>query len=88
MIHGETDGLVKFVIDAQSGEILGAHMVGPHVTELIAEPTVAKLLESTNLEVGLAVHPHPTLSEAIEEAAAEVDGSAIHAHRSAGRARA
>jgi len=82
LIHGEAEGLVKIVTDEASGEILGAHLVGPHVTELIAEPTVAKLLESTALEIALAVHPHPTLSEALNEAAADVDGLAIHApHR-------
>jgi dihydrolipoamide dehydrogenase len=87
MIHGETDGLVKLIHDAASGELLGAHMVGPHVTELIAEPTVAKLLESTNVEIALTVHAHPTLSEVIEEAAADVDGTAVHAHgRTAARA--
>ncbi|HEY3108841.1 MAG TPA: dihydrolipoyl dehydrogenase [Chloroflexota bacterium] len=82
LIHGEAEGLVKILTDEASGEILGAHLVGPHVTELIAEPTVAKLLESTALEIALAVHPHPTLSEALNEAAADVDGLAIHApHR-------
>jgi dihydrolipoamide dehydrogenase len=82
MILGEAEGLVKIVTDGATGEILGAHLVGPHVTELIAEPTVAKLLESTALEIALAVHPHPTLSEALNEAAADVDGLAIHApHR-------
>jgi dihydrolipoamide dehydrogenase len=78
MIQGEAEGLVKIVTDGATGEILGAHMVGPHVTELIAEPIVAKLLESTALEIALAVHPHPTLSEALNEAAADVDGLAIH----------
>jgi dihydrolipoamide dehydrogenase len=82
MIQGESEGLVKLVTDEASGEILGAHMVGPHVTELIAEPTVAKLLESTGLEIALAVHAHPTLSEALNEAAADLEGLAIHgAHR-------
>jgi dihydrolipoamide dehydrogenase len=78
LIGGEADGFVKVVSDGGTGEILGVHMVGPHVTELIGELSVAKLLESTPLEVGLAVHPHPTLSEALAEAALDVTGEAIH----------
>ena len=83
-IRGEADGLVKLVTDESTGEILGAHLVGPYVTELIHEPTVAKLLESTNVELALTVHAHPTLSEALNEAAEDVRGLAIHAsHRRA-----
>lgn len=85
-IAGEPDGLVKVVSDGTTGEVLGVHMAGPHVTELIAEPVVAKLLESTPFEIGLAVHAHPTLSEAIGEAAADVDGLAIHRHAAPARA--
>jgi dihydrolipoamide dehydrogenase len=86
LIEGEPDGLVKIVSDAATGEVLGAHMAGPHVTELIAEPVVAKLLESTPFEIGAAVHAHPTLSEAIGEAAADIDGLAIHGHKAPARA--
>ena len=78
LIAGDAEGFVKIVSDGQTGEIVGVHMVGPHVTELIGELSVAKLLESTPLEVGLAVHPHPTLSEAVAEAALDVTGEAIH----------
>lgn len=81
MIQGEAEGLVKLVSDAATGELLGVHMVGPHVTELIAEPTVAKLLESSHFELGLAVHAHPTLAEALMEAAEDVEGMAIHGGR-------
>lgn len=83
MIGGETDGFAKIVSDARSGELLGAHLVGPHVTELIGELSAAKLLESTALEVGLAVHPHPTLSEVLAEAALDVTGEAVHVPRRA-----
>jgi dihydrolipoamide dehydrogenase len=83
MIGGETDGFAKILSDGRSGEILGVHLVGPHVTELIAELSVAKLLESTPREVGLAVHPHPTLSEVLAEAALDVMGEAVHVPRRA-----
>ena len=75
---GDTDGQVKIVADAKTGEVLGAHMIGPEVTELLGELSLAKLLESTPLELGWAVHPHPTLSEALREAALDVNKEAIH----------
>jgi dihydrolipoamide dehydrogenase len=75
---GETEGKVKIISDASTGEIVGAHLIGPDVTELIAEFAVARTLESTPLEVARAVHPHPTLSEVIAEAALAVEGQAIN----------
>lgn len=75
---GERDGFVKILADAKYGEILGAHMIGPEVTELIAEFTLARTLEATPLEIAHAVHPHPTLSEAIGEAALAVEGQTIN----------
>lgn len=78
MIAGEAEGIVKIVADAVTGELVGLHLAGPHVTELIGETTVAKLLESTAHELAVTVHPHPTLSEAIAEAAAAVTGQAVH----------
>ena len=75
---GDTTGIVKLVVDEQYGELLGAHLVGPDVTELLAELSVTKLLEGTSLELGWMVHSHPTLSEALKEAALSVDGRAIH----------
>jgi len=78
MINDETEGLVKVVADAASGEIIGAHLVGNAVTDLVAEPVLAQLLEGTAWEMGISVHAHPTLSEAIGEAALAVDGRAIH----------
>lgn len=74
----ETQGFVKLISDARYGEILGAHMIGPEVTELIAEFTIARTLESTPLEIADAVHPHPTLSEAIGEAALGAEGQTIN----------
>ena len=78
MINGDTDGFVKVVTDAGTGEVLGAHLVGHNVTDLIAEPALGQLLEGTAWEVGLSVHAHPTLSEAVGEAALAAEGRAIH----------
>ncbi|MGH2404249.1 MAG: dihydrolipoyl dehydrogenase [bacterium] len=78
-IEGEREGFVKFVTDAGSGEILGIHMVGPSVTELLAEGVAAKYLEGTVVELGAAVHSHPTLSEAVKEAALDALGKVLHA---------
>ncbi len=75
---GEREGFVKLVVDERYGEILGAHLIGPEVTELLAEISMTKLLEGTTLELGWQVHSHPTLSEAIKEAALSAQGAAIH----------
>ncbi len=75
---GERDGFVKIVADARYGEILGAHMVGPDVTELLPELTLARFAELTAEEIARNVHAHPTLSEAIAEAAHGVEGTPIH----------
>ena len=74
----ETTGMVKLVVDQKYGEILGAHLIGPEVTELLAELSIAKLLEGTTSELGWMVHSHPSLSEVIKEAALAADGQAIH----------
>lgn len=75
---GERDGFVKIIADAKYGEILGAHLVGPDVTELLPELTLARNNELTAEEITRNVHAHPTLSEAIMEAAHGVEGIAIH----------
>ena len=75
---GEAEGLVKFVADAKFGEILGVHIVGPEATEMIAEVAALKTLEATIDELFLTVHAHPTLAEAVLEAALAADGRAIH----------
>lgn len=75
---GQKDGFVKLVFDARYGELLGAHMIGGNVTEMIAELVVAKKLEITGHELIKAIHPHPTMSEAIMEAAAAAYGEVIH----------
>jgi dihydrolipoamide dehydrogenase len=76
---GERDGFAKIVADEVSGAILGAHLVGPEVTELLPELVLARNWELTPEEIALSVHAHPTLSETIAEAAHGVFGKAIHA---------
>ena len=75
---GHEEGFVKVVFDAKYGEWLGCHMIGSHVTELIAEAVTARDLETTGHEIISAAHPHPTMSEAIMEAVAEAFGEGIH----------
>ena len=75
---GLTEGVVKLVVDADQGDLLGCHMVGPEVTELLAEASLGSLMDTTAREVGLTVHAHPTLSEAFREAALGAYGEAIH----------
>ncbi len=75
---GHTDGFIKIVRDKKYSEILGAHIVGPHATELIAEFVVGRHLESTVEEMERAIHPHPTLSEGVGEGALAALGRAIH----------
>ena len=77
-IVGEVDGFAKFVADASTGRLLGAHIIGPHAGDLIAEPTLAQLVEATAAEVAMNVHAHPTLPEVLPEAALAVDGAPIH----------
>jgi dihydrolipoamide dehydrogenase len=75
---GASDGFVKVIFDAKYGEWLGAHFIGANVTEMIAEVVVARNLETTGHEIIKSVHPHPTMSEAIMEAAAAAYGEVIH----------
>jgi dihydrolipoamide dehydrogenase len=75
---GASDGFVKVIFDAKYGEFLGAHMIGYNVTELIAEVVTARKLETTGHEIIKSVHPHPTMSEAVMEAAAAAYGEVIH----------
>ena len=75
---GQKEGFVKLIFDAKYGELLGAHMIGGNVTEMIGELVVAKKLEITGHELIKSIHPHPTMSEAIMEAAAAAYGEVIH----------
>jgi dihydrolipoamide dehydrogenase len=75
---GDTTGFVKFIADAETDELLGAHMVGPNVSELIAEVVLAFEYRGSSEDIGITVHAHPTLSETTKEAALAVLGRAIH----------
>lgn len=76
---GETGGFSKIVADAETDQVLGVHIVGPHATDLISEAAAAMKLEITAEELGRVIHPHPTLSESVMEAAHAVHGTCIHA---------
>ncbi|MEW4283997.1 dihydrolipoyl dehydrogenase [Priestia koreensis] len=78
LVHGESDGFVKIIADAKTNDLLGVHMIGPDVTNMISEAGLAKLLDATPWEIAHTIHPHPSLSEAIGEAALAVEGKAIH----------
>jgi dihydrolipoamide dehydrogenase len=75
---GEPEGLIKTVFDAKTGELLGAHMVGPEVTEMIQGYTIAKTMETTEAELMETVFPHPTISEAMHESVLDAYGRVIH----------
>jgi dihydrolipoamide dehydrogenase len=78
LIEGEPNGFFKIVADAETDLILGMHAIGPHVTDLITEGVFAKLVEGTPEELGMTIHPHPSLSEVVGEAAMAVEGHPIH----------
>ena len=78
LVFGESDGFVKMVVDEDTEDLLGVHMIGPHVTDLISEAGLARVLDATPWEIAHTIHPHPSLSEAIGEAALATLGIAIH----------
>lgn len=78
LVYGETDGFVKMIADRNTDDLLGVHIIGPHATDMISESALAILLNATPWEIGETIHPHPTLSEGIFEAALAVEGRAIH----------
>ncbi|WP_078429223.1 dihydrolipoyl dehydrogenase [Alkalihalobacterium alkalinitrilicum] len=78
LIYGESDGFVKLVVDEKTDDLLGVHMIGPHVSDLIAEGALAKVLDATPWEISQTIHPHPSLGEVLGEAALAVDKLAIH----------
>jgi dihydrolipoamide dehydrogenase len=79
VIVGETEGFVKVIASAETDEVLGVHMIGPSVTDLVAEAALGMTLEATAWEIGAATHPHPTLAEVVGEAALAVAGRQINA---------
>ena len=78
MASGHQDGFVKVVIDKKYGEVLGVHMIGAHVTDMIHEGVVALNLEATLESIVMSIHAHPTMSEAVLEAFEDAGGLAIH----------
>ncbi|MHB1394914.1 MAG: hypothetical protein ACYCYE_18015 [Clostridia bacterium] len=82
LITGETKGIVKFVLDSETDEILGLHLAGGQATEMIGEGAVAIRLEATIDEILTTIHAHPTVTEAIQEAAHAAAGHAIHLPKS------
>ncbi|PID03527.1 dihydrolipoyl dehydrogenase [Sporosarcina sp. P2] len=78
LVNGHADGFVKVIVDQQTDDIIGVHMVGSHVTDLISEAGLAMVMNAIPWEISSAIHPHPTLSEAFSEAALAVEGLAIH----------
>jgi dihydrolipoamide dehydrogenase len=79
LVFGESDGFVKLVVDEATNKLLGAHLVGPHVTDMITEAGLARVLDATAMDIAHTIHPHPTLSEAVGEAALAVFGKELHA---------
>ncbi|MBM7607170.1 dihydrolipoamide dehydrogenase [Lysinibacillus composti] len=78
LVYGDSEGFVKMIADEDTNDLLGVHMVGPHVTDMISEAALGLLLDATPWEIGSTIHPHPSLSEVMGEAALAVDGVAIH----------
>ena len=78
LVYGDAEGFVKIIADEETNDLLGVHMIGPHVTDLISETALGILLDATPWEIGQTIHPHPSLSEIIGEAALAVEGRAIH----------
>lgn len=78
LVYGEADGFVKVIADKVTNDLLGVSIIGPHATDLISEAALARFLDGTAWEMGKTIHPHPTLSEALGEAALAVDGLGLH----------
>ncbi|WP_102691436.1 dihydrolipoyl dehydrogenase [Rummeliibacillus pycnus] len=78
LVFGETEGFVKMIADQKTEDLIGVHIIGTHATELISEASLAMLVDATPWEIASHIHPHPSLSEVIGEAALAVEGKAIH----------
>jgi len=78
LVYGHTDGFVKIITNAKTNDLLGVHLIGPHVTDMISEATLAQVLNATAMEIAHTIHPHPSLSEAMLEAALDVEKRALH----------
>ncbi|MGX7023235.1 dihydrolipoyl dehydrogenase [Vagococcus hydrophili] len=78
LVYGESDGFIEVIRDMETDDLLGVSIIGPHATDLITEASTSIYLDATPLEIGEAIHPHPTLTEALQEAALDTYGLAIH----------
>ncbi|HEY4532191.1 MAG TPA: dihydrolipoyl dehydrogenase [Kurthia sp.] len=78
LINGQHEGFVKMIVDADTDDLLGVHLIGDHVTELIAEMSLAFTLDASSWEVGQTIHPHPSVSEVMQEVALSINDGAIH----------
>lgn len=78
LVNGDNSGFVKMIIDQKTNDLIGVHMIGNQVTELISETSLAMFLDATATEIGLSIHPHPSLSEAIQEVALAIDDQPVH----------
>lgn len=78
LIQGETEGLARVVYDDGSGDLLGVHLMGAHVSEMISEASLGRFLQASAWELGSNIHPHPTLSEALGDAAQLSAGISIY----------
>ncbi|MGM0125540.1 dihydrolipoyl dehydrogenase [Enterococcus sp. AZ194] len=78
LVYGESEGFVEVIRDLEADDLLGVTIIGPHATDLITEASTAISMDATPLEIGAAIHPHPTLTEAVQEAALDTYGKAIH----------
>lgn len=78
LVNGDNSGFIKMIIDQKTNDLIGVHMIGNQVTELISETSLAMLLDATATEIGLSIHPHPSLSEAIQEVALAIDDQPVH----------
>lgn len=78
LVQGEEEGFVKMIVNGSNHDVLGVHIIGSHATDLISEAALAKMMDAAHFEIGETIHPHPTMSEAIGEAALAIDKRAIH----------
>ena len=78
LVKGDAEGFVKIIADSETDDVIGVHMIGPNVTELISEAALALVLNATPWEISKTIHPHPALSEVMGEAALAVNGKALH----------
>ena len=78
LVYGEGSGFVEVIRDTDTDDLLGVTIIGPHATDLISEASTAIYMDASPIEIGEAIHPHPTMSEVIQEAALDTYGKAIH----------